>query len=231
MSKTGIDLFSRLVANVRAYVTKTAGYTVALTDEYVKVNATVTMTLPVLSTLVGTTSSRKLYFFENVSSAANGYVATIAAGSGNTIASRASVALRVGEKLIIAAGETDTDWEILWPSPLAPAIRNIVCLVATTDGTTAKHFVDASGCPVVGEIVDIVATAQDTFAGNILIKNTNGTIATIAKSTTAGVPIGAAALTTPSMASGDLLTVESDSTNGNCRVRVYLSTQTLTANG
>lgn len=231
MSKTGIDLFTSLVANVRSMITKAVAYTVLVTDEYIKVNATVTMTLPVLSTLIGTTASRKLYFFENISSAANGYLATIAAGSGNTIGGRASIALRVGEKLIITAGETDTDWEIIFPSPMAPGIRNIVTLVATTSGTTAQNVIDATGCPIVGEVVDIVAEAQDTFAGNILIKNTNGTIATIAKSTTAGLPVCATTLTTPSMAPGDLLTVESDSTNGNARVRIYLSVQTLTVNG
>ena len=231
MSKTGIDLFTSLVANVRAMITKTAGYTVLVTDEYIKVNATVTMTLPVLSTLIGTTASRKLYFFENISTAANGFLATIAAGSGNTIGGRASIALRVGEKLIVAASETETDWEILWPSPMAPAIRNVQVIIATTSGTTVINAIDASGCPIVGEVVEIVAEAQDTFAGNIVVKNTNGTIATIAKSTSAGFPMSATALTTPSMAKGDLLTIESSSTNGNARVRIYLSVQTLTVDG
>jgi hypothetical protein len=231
MSKTGIDLFTSLVANVRAMITKAVAYTVLVADEYIKVNATVTMTLPVLSTLIGTTASRKLYFFENISTAANGYLATIAAGSGNTIGGRASIALRVGEKLIVAASETDTDWEILWPAPMAPAIRNVVTIVATTSGTTVINAIDASGCPIVGEIVDIQTEAQDTFAGNIAVKNTNGTIATIAKSATAGLSVSATALTTPSMAKGDLLTIESDSTNGNARVRIYLSVQTLTVDG
>lgn len=231
MSKTGIDLFTTLAANVRNMVTKTSAYSVLVTDEYVKGNATFTATLPVISTLIGTTASRKLLFFENVSTAANNYIMTIAAGTANTVGGRSSIALRVGEKLCIACSETDTDWEIIFPSPMAPAIRNVVTLSATTSGTTPINLIDASGCPVVGIIVGVEAWAQDTNAGNIVVKNTNGTICTIAKSTTSGLPVGDAGLTTPTMAVGDLLTVESSTTNGNARVTVRLSTQTLTANG
>ena len=228
MSKTGISLFTNLATNFRAVVRKAAAYTVLLADEKVEINGAYTMTLFVISTMVGTNTSKKLLMFKNVHATA---VGTVAAGTGNTIGGRASIGLKPGESLIISASETDTDWEILWPSPLPAGLRNIITLVATTSGTTAQHLIDADGCPVVGEVVDIIATAQDTFAGNIAIKNTNGTIATIAKSTTAGLPVGATTLTTPQMAVDDLLTVESDSTNGNARVRVYLSVQTLTVDG
>ena len=228
MGKTGISLFTSLIENIRAIVRKAAAYTVLLSDEKVEINGAYTMTLPVISTMQGTTTSSKTLFFENVNATS---VGTVAPGSGNTIGGRASIDLRPGEKLVIAASETDTDWEILWPSPLPAGLRNIICLIATTDGTTPQNLVDADGCPVVGEVVDIVTTAQDTNAGNIVVKNATDTIATIAKSTTAGALVGATTLTTPQMAVGDLLTVESSTTNGNARVRVYLSTQTLTVNG
>lgn len=228
MSKTGISLFTDLVQNFRNAARKAANYTVLLADEKVEINGAYTMTLPVISTMQGTTTSKKLLYFENVHATA---VGTITAGSGNTLGGRASIGIKPGEKLIIAASETDTDWEILWPSPMPAGLRNIITLIATTSGTTAQNVIDATGCPVVGEVVGIVAEAQDTFAGNIAIKNTNGTIATIAKSTTAGLSVAATTLTTPQMAIDDLLTVESDSTNGNARVRIYLSCQTLTVDG
>ena len=229
MSKTGIDLFTTLAANVRNMVQKAATYTALITDEYIKGNATFTCTLPVISTFVGTTASRKLFFFENVSTAANGYVFTIAAGSGNTIVGRASIALQVGEKLIIACSETDTDWEVIYPSPMAPGIRNNFVLIATTSDTTAINVIDASGCPVAGIITSVVSYAQNATAANILVKNTNGTVCTIAKGTSAGGAVSATDLTTPTMAIGDLLTVESSATNGTSRVEIVISTQTLTA--
>ena len=228
MPKSGISLFAELAAHFRTVVRKAAAYTVLATDEKIEINGTYTATLPVLSTMQGTTTSKKLYWCKNIGTTTN---ATFAAGSGNTIGGRASWVLHPGESLIIAAYNTATDWEILWPSPIPAGLRNIITLIATTSGTTAQNLVDSTGCPVVGEVVDIVATAQDTFAGNIVIKNATNTIATIAKSTTAGLPVGATTLTTPQMAVDDLLTVESDSTNGNARVRVYLSTQTITVNG
>jgi hypothetical protein len=214
--------------NFRTVVTKAANYTVTLSDEWVKVNGTYTMTLPVISTMKGTLTSKKSFKFSNVGTTTK---ATITAGTGNTIGGRASIVLHPGESIIIEANEAATSWDICSPTPLAPGIRNIVTLIATTSGTTAQNVIDASGCPVVGEIVDIVTEAQDTLAGNIIIKNANGTIATVAKSTTEGLLVAATTLTTPSMAVGDLLTVESSTTNGNARVRIYLSTQTLTSNG
>jgi hypothetical protein len=229
MSKTGIDLFTTLAANVRNMVQKAATYTVLVTDEYVKGNATFTATLPVISLFVGTTSSRKLLFFENVSTAANGYIFTIAAGSGNKVGGRSSIALQPGEKLVIACSETDTDWEIIWPSPMAPGIRNLFTLVATTSDTTAVNVIDASGCPVAGQIVSIVSYAQNATAANILVKNTNGTVSTIAKGTSAGAAVSATDLSAPTMAVGDLLTIESSVTNGTSRVEIVISTQTLTA--
>ncbi|HEY6019181.1 MAG TPA: hypothetical protein VIY48_04555 [Candidatus Paceibacterota bacterium] len=231
MGKTGIDLFTSLAANVRSITTQTTTYTVLSTDEYVKGNGTFTATLPVISTLIGTTFSKKLYFLENISSAANAYILTVSAGSGNTIGGRSTITLQPGEKMAISATETDTDWEILFPSPMPPAVRNNFVVVATTSDTTAVNAIDASGCPVVGQIVSVVSYAQNATAANILVKNANGTVCTIAKGTAAGGAVSATDLSAPTMAVGDLLTVESSATNGTSRVEIVISTQTLTANG
>jgi hypothetical protein len=231
MSKTGISLFSALTAHFRSTARKTATYTVLATDERIQANGTFTSTLPVISTFVGSTASKKLYSFENVSNYTNNYQATIAAGTGNTIGGRANIVLKPGEKMVISTTETDTDWEILYPSPLAPGIRNFVTLVAETSDTTAINVIDASGCPVVGTIVSVVSYALNATAANILVKNTNGTVCTIAKGTSAGAAVSATDLTTPTMAVGDLLTVESSATNGTSRVEIVLSTQQMIASG
>lgn len=228
MSKTGIDLFTKLGGNARTFTTYTANATVAAADEYVKGNATCTLTLPVISTFIGTTQSKKLYFFENVSTAANGYVLTIAAGSANTVGNRSTITLNPGEKLVISTSETDTDWNIVWPNPVPVGIRNYVTLMATTSDTTAVNVVDASGCPVVGQIVSVVSYAQNATAANILVKNANGTVCTIAKGTSAGGAVSATDLSSPTMAVGDLLTVESSATNGTSRVEIVISCQEMT---
>lgn len=224
----GIRDFTKDTFSPRVITTQAANYTVLSTDELIQINGAYTMTLPVLSTLQGTTYHKKAYRFTNIHATS---VGTITAGTGNTIGGRASINLQPGESITIEGLEGNTDWAINAPFPLAPAIRNVVPIIVTTSGTTAQNAIDSSGCPVVGVVVQVVAWAQDTNAGNIIVKNATDTICTIAKSTTAGLPVGATTLTTPQMAVGDKLTVESDSTNGNARVVIYLSTQTLTNNG
>ncbi len=228
MPKTGISLFSSLAAHFRAVVRKAAAYTVLATDEKIEINGTYTMTLPVLSTMQGTTMSKKLYWFKNVHATS---LATIAAGTGNTLGGRTSIGLKPGESLIISAYNTATNWDILWPSPMAPGIRNFVTLIAETNDTTAVNVIDATGCPVVGQIVSVVSYALNATAANILVKNTNGTVCTIAKGTSAGGAVSATDLTTPQMAVGDLLTAESSATNGTSRVEIIISCQTLTVDG
>ena len=232
MGKTGIDLFTSIVANMRAIVTAVANYTVLATDEYVKMNATATVTLPVLSTYQGTTKSRSFLVIENVSTAANNYITTVSAGTGNTIGGRASISLRVGEKVMIAADETQTDWEIMYPSPMAPGVRNNVVLIVGCAQTTApQNLVDASGSPVAGIIVSALSMSGDTTASNVIIKNGNGTVCTIAKGTYVGYCISATSLNLPTVAVGDALTAEMSDATATARVEVILSTQTLTANG
>lgn len=224
MPKTGISLFANLAQNFRKVTRKAAAYTVLLSDEKVETNGTVTMTLPVLSTAIGTTTGEKMYFFTNVHAT---LVGTVAAGTGNTVGGRASIALQPGESLIIGGYGADTDWEILWPSPLAPGLRNVVVLNATTNGTTPVNVIDANGATLTGVIVDVIITSLDVTAGNILVKIGANTVVTIAKGTAAGVLVGSGTLSTPAMKPGDVLTVES-STAGNARVNIYVSTQTLT---
>lgn len=227
MSKTGIDLFTQMTANVRAVANPTTTYTVLATDELINGNGTFTATLPVISTFQGTNQSRKMYFFKNISTAANGYTLTVAAGTGNTIDGRATWTLKPGEVLVLSASETDTAWTVVYPNPVPAGLRNYITVVATTNDTTAVNVFGAAGCPFAGEIVSIVSLAQNATAGNILTKNANGTVSTIAKGTSAGAAVSATDLSAPTMAKGDTLTIESSATDGTSRVLLTLSTQQL----
>lgn len=227
MSKTGIDLFTQLTANVKNVAYKTTTYTVLLTDEYVQGNGTFTATLPVISTMIGTNTSKKVLFFKNMSTAANGYTLTIAAGTGNTIDSRSTWTLKAGEVLVLSATATDTAWKVDYPNPVPAGLRNYVTAVVTTNDTTAVNVFGASGAPFAGDIVSIVSLAQNGTAANILTKNANGTVSTIAKGTTAGAAVSATDLSAPTVAKGDLVTVESSATDGTSRVEIIFSTQNL----
>ncbi len=224
MSKSGISLFSTLTQNFRVMATKVAAYTVTLLDEMININGAYTMTLPVISTMQGTNTSNKVLGFKNVHATA---VGTVTAGTGNTIGGRASISLQPGESLVISTNEAATDWEIVFPSPMAAGLRNNIVLVADTSDTTAVNVIDATGCPVVGKIVSVTSHSQNATEANILVKNTNGTVCTIAKGTAAGASVSATTLVTPQMAVGDLLTVESSVTNGTSRVVIVLSTQSM----
>ena len=164
MPKSGMSLFSQLAQNFRTVTRKAAAYTVTLADEKIEINGAYTMTLPVLSTFIGTTTGEKLYFFKNVHATA---VGTIAAGSGNTVGGRASITIQPGEVAIVGAFGSGTDWEILWPSPTPAGLRNNVVLVAETSGTTPVNVIDATGCPVVGVVTSIKSCALDANAANI----------------------------------------------------------------
>lgn len=92
-------------------------------------------------------------------------------------------------------------------------------IVADTSGTDPVTVVTA---PVAMTIKSITAIAQDTNAGNMVLKNGTDTVATFAKSTTAGVVTGEeGALTSASVTASTAVTIESSTTNGDGRVHVY----------
>jgi hypothetical protein len=207
--------------NFRSVITKAASYTVLGTDELVQINGAYTMTLPVLSTLKGTMNTSKLLAFQNVGTATG----TVAAGSGNTINGKASFPLQPNEWLIITANAVDTDWTIVQPYPVPALLRQPFNMVVSTSGTTAQNVVDATGAPADINITAILTVALDTNAGNIVVKNGTNTVATIAKSTTAGLMVAAASLANAGVTKGSTFTAESDSTNGNASVIILGTTQ------
>lgn len=82
--------------------------------------------------------------------------------------------------------------------------------IKITNGTTPVNvFGNPSG--VGGVIQSISVQALDTTAGNIIIKDTAGTVATIAKGTVIGVITGAGAIANPTFTAAGILTIESSS--------------------
>jgi hypothetical protein len=214
----------------RSVVSKSAAYTLLVTDEQVILtgSSAVTFTLPAMDSIAQQVVENKLFLLTNNSTA----ILTInpgtngVTGAAQTIGGRSSLALNPNEQVVVYSQLNKTDWQIQqWPIPAER--RNLVPLVALTNGTVGVNLVDASGAGLAGTIVGILAIAQDTNAGNITVTNGTNTVATIAKSTTAGVPVGDAGLSNANVAAGAVLTAQSSTTNGNAKVIVFFSAQTL----
>ena len=87
----------------------------------------------------------------------------------------------------------------------------------TTGTTPVNVFGNPSG--VAGTILSVSVTALDATAGNIVVKDTAGTVATVAKGTTVGVTTGATTIANAAFTAAGILTVES-STAGNAIVTI-----------
>ncbi len=91
-------------------------------------------------------------------------------------------------------------------------------VLKVTNGTTpVAVFGTPSG--VAGTILSITVQALDTTAGNIIVKDTAGTVATIAKGTVIGVITPAGAIANAAFTAAGILTIES-STAGNAIVTI-----------
>ncbi len=228
----GLLDFTSIIQNVRQIASKAANYTLVAIDELVQLtgSSAATFTLPGIDSLIGTTQGGHKAFFIANKSTANLTVAPGTrgdTGAAQTIGGRAQVILPPGFAIAVHADQSGTNFAIDDPNPIPVMRTNTVTLVATTNGTTAVNLVDSSGSPVNGEILAVVAVSQDTNAANITVTNGTETVCTIAKSTTAGVPIGDAGLTYANVASGAALTIASSATNGNAKVIVNMAVETL----
>jgi hypothetical protein len=231
--------------NARNIRTLTTATTLDLTYGWVKVTGTTTITLPAISTLSGLGGSNKTYTIENTGSA----VVTVSPNSADTIGpgSASSHTLNTnGDKIVITSNRQSSNWEFdLWEpyindnEHLADGIistakyaddsitgakltvgKHYGAVAALTTGTTAVDLFGAAA-PAAVTITSVTAVAQDTNAGNMVLTNGTATVASFAKSTTAGVVTGEdGALANTSVTSGDTLTVESSTTNGNGMVIV-----------
>lgn len=90
-------------------------------------------------------------------------------------------------------------------------------VAADTNGTTPVNVFGSGGAPTALTVTGVFVVAQDTTAGNILLKQAANTVVTIAKGTTSGGVVGGTTLANTAYAASDVCTVESSSA-GNARV-------------
>jgi hypothetical protein len=148
----------------------------------------------------------------------------------DTVASKAVWTLFPNEYVIIEAQETYTDWAIIDPISMPGLGRVPFAVSVNTSGTAAVNVFDANGAPVNLDITEILTNSQDTTAANVTVTNGASTVVTIAKSTTAGVVVGATTISYSAVAAGSTLTVTSSSAGG-ARVTLIGTTQTVLVTG
>jgi hypothetical protein len=101
---------------------------------------------------------------------------------------------------------------------LKPA-KGYFTVAVATNGTTPVNVFGSGGAPCALTVTSVLSIAKDTTAGNIILKQAANTVATIAKGTVAGVPVGAATVANATYAAADVCTVESSS-GGNSFVQI-----------
>lgn len=96
---------------------------------------------------------------------------------------------------------------------------NCFCAAVNTNSTTPVNVFSSTGATYPLTIDGVFLIALDNTAGNISLLNSGGTVATIAKGTSAGVMVGATSLSNTGYVAGNPLTVVSSSA-GNCTLFV-----------
>jgi len=212
----GLNIFSTRDFAYRTIITKTASYTVLVTDELVQINGSaLTMTLPPLNSLAAGLEKKKSFKLSNISSL---YSATIqpgtntVTGTADTINSKALFTLMPNESIVIVGTEVGTDWSIQSPYPQPAFTRVPFQVVAAVAGTTPVNVFDANGAPT---NIDITAVAYQVLTSctgivNVFQQGTSS-IATITMNTAlaiAGNIVGSAsALANAAVAAGTAITV------------------------
>lgn len=126
-----------------------------------------------------------------------------------------------GDVTIVASGATTIGAGRVSGAKLVTGVGYFT-VSTSTNGTTPVN-VFGSTTPFSGTITGIYVISKDTTAGNITVADTAGTIATIAKSTTAGVMTGAVSLANTGFLIGNTMTVDSSSA-GNADVIIVFTT-------
>lgn len=221
------------VYNFRNAATKSSNYTLTSSDDYVTVTGTTTITLPVISSTFDTSLTKdKVYKIENAGTG----VVTVAAGSGNTINGASSYTLNSnGDYVIVAIDATRKNWRLVYPDPLLTGSISLkddtvtgaklvtgkmyMAVAAATNGTTPVDVFGSGGAPHDLTITGVIAVAKDVNAADITLTANGLTVATFAKSVTAGAVTGEdGALANTSVSAGQSVQVASSSATGNALV-------------
>ena len=222
--------------NPRVIQTKTAAYTVLMSDDEVKMNGEYTATLPAISTMAANSVGGKCVKIKNIGSS----TVTISCNSADTIedgssAGATSIYLYNGNDYVILEADLPAkQWKVKYPSPAFDASKYVKddsisgikmndgahyhAISVNTNGTTAVNIFSSAGAPCALTITGVIAVAKDTVASNISITNGTSTVCSFAKSATAGAVTGEdGALTYYAVTATDTLTVVSSGT-GEARV-------------
>lgn len=221
----GLNDFVTESNSYRVVTTQAANYTVLLSDEFIRTNGAITVTLPALSSLQGTTYHMKAYRFQNIHASSS---ATIACATGNTIGSVAtSVSLRPNETMVFRGNEASTSWKLTQPTPLPVTIRQPALVdqdVVSGVGLSALLF-GGFGAPTNLRIRDIWFTGGLSCEAGVYTASLVGgsTICSITFLSTNSGQILPGTLEVTAVAKGvDIVTMQ---TVGNSKAKWFLDSQ------
>ena len=217
----GLKAFMAAGFSPRTIQQKAAAYTALLSDDQITATTAITVTLPVISSMIGTVVGKKVMKLKSAAA----YSMTVAPGSGNTIGGLAGYVIPINQSIIIAADQGDTDWEILSPdTSQGIANRFHQTIIATTNGTTPVNVFSSAGAPIPFTVESFESIAADATASNIILKNGTNTVASVAKGTTANAVVGEEALANTAVVAGAGFTVESSGTgNSICKIGIVIN--------
>jgi len=223
----GLKDFTKESNAYRVVTTQAANYTVLLSDELIRTNGTVTMTLPVISTMQGTTYHQKTYRFQNIHAS---LTATISAGTGNTIEGQSTTfPLYPNEVIVLTAAEGDTAWNICQPTPLPVLIRQ-TCIMDMTMASglaLSQRIWGGFGAPTDVRLIDVWVLGLTSVSGTFTMSLVGGsTIYSIALGSAMSgtiVPTAIAGLEVTAVAKG--VDINCMLTEGNAKVKIFADTQ------
>lgn len=136
---------------------------------------------------------------------------------GNSLGAAAAVAM-TGDIAITNAGVTTIQPSAVTGAKMITG-KGPFLVAVVTNGTTPVNVFGGPTIPFSGTITGVFLSADDVTAGTITLADTAGTVATIAKGTTAGALTGATSLANTALVAGNACTVVSSSA-GNATVYV-----------
>lgn len=202
--------------NSRVEKTITTTYTATISDGHIKAGGTTdyTVTLFALSAL-----DNEANFALRIQATGTGVISIVAA-TNETINGTNGYLINPGDDITITYDRIQKNWKVNPRYRTLDASTQPGCKVVETNGTTAVNIFGAGGAPRALNITAVVVGAQDTTAGNIIVKNVAATVASVAKGTTTGVMTVEEAIANTAVAAGSVCTVESSSA-GNAVTFVY----------
>ena len=217
----GLKAFTAEAFSPRNIVQKAVAYTALLTDDQVSATTAITVTLPAISSMIGTAIGKKTMKLK----AAAAYALTVAVASGDTIGKMGSWVVPANQEIIIEGMPGKTDWNVISPDTTqGVAGRFQQTVVVNTNGTTPVNVFSSAGAPQAFTVQSFDSAALDVTASNIVLKNGTATVASVAKGTVVGTIVAEEAMANTAVAKASVFTVESSGTgNSQCRIGIIIN--------